>query len=65
MSSEGHNVVLQDNDKVTDDGSLSVLAGRAGIPYINVEAEDGHLQQQVEMIKTVYSAVAALKVAGR
>jgi len=49
------NVVLQDNDNVTDDGSLSVLAGRRGIPYINVEAQEGHLEQQVEMLRYVYA----------
>ena len=51
----GFNVVLQDNENVTDDGSLSVLAGRRGIPYINVEAEEGHLQQQLEMLREVYA----------
>jgi hypothetical protein len=49
------NVVLQDNENVTDDGSLSVLAGRRGIPYINVEAEEKHLQQQLEMLREVYA----------
>jgi len=49
------NVVLQDNDNVTDDGSLSVLAGRRDIPYINVEAQEGHFQQQLEMLKSVYA----------
>lgn len=46
----GFNVVLQDNAKVTDDGSLSVYAGRRGIPYINVEAQHGHFDEQVKMI---------------
>ncbi len=49
------NVVLQDNEHVTDDGSLSVLAGRRGIPYINVESEKGHLQQQLKMLREVYA----------
>jgi hypothetical protein len=49
------NVVLQDNEHVTDDGSLSVLAGRRGIPYVNVEAERGHLREQLEMVRAVYS----------
>lgn len=46
----GHNTVLQNNDAMTDDGSLSVLAGQRGIPYINVEAQHGHLDEQVEML---------------
>ncbi len=46
----GFNVVLQDNRRVTDDGSLSVYCGRAGVRYINVEAQHGHLEPQVAMI---------------
>ena len=49
------NVVLQDNDNVTDDGSLSVLAGKRGIPYINAEAQEGHLQQQLKMLRSIYA----------
>ena len=50
IKAKGYNVLLQDNSKVTDDGSLSVYCGSKGIKYINVEAEQGHLKQQVEMI---------------
>ncbi len=50
----GLNVVLQNNSTVTDDGSLSVWAGRERIPYVNVEAQHGHLAEQVEMIMEVY-----------
>ena len=50
------NVVLQDNENVIDDGSLSVLAGRRGIPYVNIEAEEGHFQQQLGMLREVYAA---------
>jgi hypothetical protein len=46
----GFNVVLQDNRRVTDDGSLSVYCGRAGVRYINVEAQHGHREEQVAMI---------------
>ena len=46
-----YNVVLQDNRRATDDGSLSVYCGRAGVRYINVEAQDGHLDQQVAMLR--------------
>jgi hypothetical protein len=52
---KGFSVVLQDNDNVTDDGSLSVLAGWRGIPYINIEAQEGHLQPQLEMLREVYA----------
>ncbi len=50
IKEKSYNVLLQDNSKVTDDGSLSVYCGSKGIKYINVEAEQGHLKQQVEMI---------------
>lgn len=52
---KGYNVVLQNNETVTDDGSLSVLAGQRGIPYINIEAQHGHLKEQVEMLYVLYS----------
>lgn len=54
LSAKGYNVVLQDNTNVTDDGSLSVLAARRQIPYINVEAQHGHRRQQAKMIREVY-----------
>jgi hypothetical protein len=43
-------VVLQDNTAMTDDGSLSVHAARKGLPYINVEAQHGHLREQIDML---------------
>lgn len=46
----GFNVVLQDNDRATDDGSLSVFCGQHGIPYVNVEAQRGHLEAQIRML---------------
>ncbi len=53
FKSRGLNVVLQNNSTVTDDGSLSVYCGKKGKAYINVEAEHGHLAQQIDMLKTV------------
>lgn len=50
----GFNAVLQDNRNVSDDGSLSVLAGKRGIPYINCEAEHGHLEEQVGMLEILW-----------
>ncbi len=49
--SEGpYHVVLQSNDRMTDDGSLSVYCGRLGIPYVNVESQHGHLLRQIRML---------------
>lgn len=44
------NVVLQDNVHVTDDGSLSVWCAQNQLPYVNVEAQDGHRGSQADMI---------------
>jgi len=50
---EGFNVVLQNNRTATDDGSLSVLAARIGIPYVNIEAQHGHLVEQFRMLEAL------------
>jgi hypothetical protein len=50
LKAKGYNVVLQNNDTVVDDGSLSVFCGRQKITYINVEAEHGHRVEQERML---------------
>lgn len=47
------NVVLQDNLKATDDGSLSIYCELKGIQYINIEAERGHLDEQIRMLEAL------------
>jgi hypothetical protein len=49
-----YHVVMQANDMMTDDGSLSVYCGQLGIPYINVEAQHGHLFRQLRMLLFAY-----------
>ena len=49
----GLNVILQDNDACVNDGSLSVHCGINSIPYINVEAQKGHLKEQIELIRII------------
>lgn len=49
----GYNCVLQ-NQQPTNDGSLSVWAALNNIPYINIEAEHGHTEEQKEMIRATY-----------
>ena len=49
-----YHAVMQSNSRMTDDGSLSVYCGRLGIPYINVEAQHGHLFRQVNMLLFAY-----------
>jgi hypothetical protein len=45
-----YHIVLQDNARMTDDGSLSVYCGQRGIPYVNVEAQHGHAFDQHSML---------------
>jgi len=45
-----YNVVLQANETMTDDGSLSVYCAKLGIPYVNVEAQHGHIWRQMYML---------------
>ena len=35
----GYHVVLQDNQRATDDGSLSVFCGKRGIPYVTWQVD--------------------------
>lgn len=44
------NVVWENVDAIDDDGSLSIYAARHEIPYINVEAEHNHSQEQLSML---------------
>ena len=55
--SRGFNVVLQNNETMTDDGSLSVLAGREGVPYVNVEAQHGHQKEQLKMLEALMEMI--------
>jgi hypothetical protein len=47
------NVVLQKAKGFVDDGSLSVYCGNKKIPYINIEAEEGHKQEQLQMLQSL------------
>ena len=38
-------------------GSLSVLAGLKGIPYVNVEAQQGHLREQRKMLGALFTLI--------
>jgi hypothetical protein len=45
-----YNVVLQNNAKVKDDGSLSVYCARVNRKYVNIETQFGHAGVQQEML---------------
>lgn len=53
LKSRDFNVALQSSSG-TDDGSLSVYCIRNGIPYVNVEAQGGHLSEQKSMIMALF-----------
>jgi len=50
LSCSPYNVVLQEGNSVADDGSLSPLAGRRNIRYVNIEAELGAFDKQKAML---------------
>jgi len=51
LKTRDFNVTLQDDANVPDDGSASVYFARKGIPYINVEADNSHLDEQIKMVR--------------
>ena len=53
LVARGFNAVLQDNAAATDDGSLSVWAAQNARPYVNVEAQHGHVEEQARMIRAL------------
>ncbi|MEM6326464.1 MAG: hypothetical protein AAF791_05040 [Bacteroidota bacterium] len=59
LTARGFNAVLQDNDAATDDGSLSVWAAQNNRPYVNVEAQHGHREEQARMIRALVEVLAA------
>jgi hypothetical protein len=44
------NIVLQNNEHITDDGSLSVFFRNRKAIYINIEAEHGHIAEQQKLL---------------
>jgi uncharacterized protein YaiI (UPF0178 family) len=55
------NVVLQDNKRAVDDGSLSIYAARKNIPYLNIEAQSGHLKEQIQMLEAIKDVLKSYK----
>lgn len=63
MKRKNINAVLQNNTGVTDDGSLSVFYKDRQVPYVNIEAEHGHLKQQIELIDAVFLYIREIYLA--
>ena len=58
-----YNVVLQNSKISKDDGSLSIYYGRRKkIVYVNVEAQQGSLQEQVRMLRSLSDFLQKIKV---
>jgi hypothetical protein len=53
----GFNAVLQNSVKVTDDGSLSIYYGKRNLVYVNIETEKEKLDEQIAMLKAVFSVL--------
>lgn len=53
LSLEKYNTILQDNENVRRDGSLSVYCGERKIRYVNCETEHGKTDQYLVMLKTL------------
>lgn len=59
LKARDFNVTLQDDAHVPDDGSASVYFARKGIPYVNVEADNGRLPEQIEMVRVAHDMVVS------
>lgn len=53
LAARGLNVVLENSELASDDGSLSVFCGKQRIRYANVEGRMGDVEKQVEMLDTL------------
>jgi hypothetical protein len=51
LSKSPYNVVLQQKKPQQDDGSLSRLAAREGVRYVNLEVQKGDANRQAEMLQ--------------
>ena len=57
LKAKGINVILQDNRRYVNDGSLSVYCGKKRIPYVNIETQRGHFEEQLQLIEVVLEMI--------
>lgn len=57
FKARNYNVVLQSDSTYEDDGSLSIYCAQKKIPYINVEAMEGHLVEQMKMLEVLQALI--------
>jgi len=61
LKTEGVNVILQKQSGYVNDGSLSIYCGQKKIKYINIEAQKGHLTEQIKLIFIIDDMLQKLK----
>ncbi len=57
LKAKNFNIVLQDNEHVFNDGSLSYYYRNINTQYINIEAQEGHFSKQAEMLRALISVL--------
>lgn len=57
ISLRGFNIVLQENRLAADDGSLSIYYGRNSRSYVNVEVQQGQVEEQEKMIRELITVL--------
>ncbi len=62
LKTKNYNVVLQDNLKAKQDGSLSVYFGEKNKRYLNCETEHGKSKQYEEMLKIAIQSLQEIKM---
>lgn len=63
LAAKQYNIILQDNNMVNKDGSLSVYFGERNVCYLNCETQHGKEKKYQEMIFDAYASIAAKKTA--
>lgn len=61
MAEFGYNSILQDNERVKKDGSLSVYYGERGRRYVNIETQHGKTGQYQQMLEKLMEILAFQK----
>lgn len=57
LKAKNFNIVLQENEHVFNDGSLSYYYRNINTQYINIEAQQGHFLKQAEMLRVLVSVL--------
>ena len=60
LKARDFNVTLQDDANVPDDGSASVYFARKRIPYLNIEADVNHLDEQTQMVRVAREMIVEM-----